>query len=73
MFKQLTTAAGYHVWVNLEQIIRCWVEPETIKDSDDKDVENPRRGETAIMYAGGVTDHVVESLEAVMKGVKKKC
>lgn len=61
--RRFKTVAGYDVWVNMDNVARIWVEPAKLQDGS----ENPKAGQTALMYNGGVTDHVEESLREVFK------
>lgn len=60
--RRFTTVQDYVVYVNMEEVVRIWREPRLLQDGS----ENPKAGQTALMYKGGVTDHVKESLEQVL-------
>ena len=59
MIIKVMTYAGYPVYINSSNIVRVWIEPE-----------GERKGQTAVMYAGGVMDHVTCSIASLLKAIK---
>lgn len=53
-FRRFTNAKGEVMFVNMEKVLRVWFDEE--------------KQQTAIMYDGGFTDHVKESLREVLYG-----
>ena len=57
LMRRFETVRNYPVYVNMDNVARIWVENE-----------GEHRGQVAIMYAGGMTDHVKQTLSQVLRG-----
>lgn len=68
LMRKFNTTSGYPVYVNMDNVVRLWVEPPTLPDGNGGQTENTRAGQTALMYPGGMVDHVEETLKEVLYG-----